>query len=73
MSQLFNIQSVRHFAQINDAAIMIDNDGDIAAQRRHYTKDGMIVVRHAPDRGEFYPLSVWEKAWQDERAMDLLS
>lgn len=50
---------LQHIADSNDASILIDEQGDIAVQRRHYDQDGIQVPVHRPDPCDFLPESRW--------------
>jgi hypothetical protein len=48
-----------NFASSMDSTIMIDNAGDICLLQRVRDEEGISVVRHAPDHGDFHPECEW--------------
>lgn len=63
---------LRGFAERNNCSVHLDRDLDVAIQARHYTSDGMKVVRHTPDPCHFYTTEKWAEAWDQGRASDLI-
>jgi hypothetical protein len=48
-----------NFASDMDSTILIDRAGDICLLQRVRDEEGVSVVRHAPDHGDFHPESDW--------------
>ena len=55
-------------AAANNAAIIVDRDGDIALLSRLTGTDGLPVVRHRPDNCDFRAASFWETATAEQAA-----
>jgi hypothetical protein len=55
-------------AATNNAAVIIDRDGDVALLARHYDEDGHQVARHRPDPCDFLPVARWESMTAEQVA-----
>lgn len=59
---------IEEIAELHDAAILTDRDGDIALLARHYNDEGIQEVRYAPDPCDYLPEKRWEAMAPDQVA-----
>jgi len=62
--------TIKEYAEEMDCAILC-HDCAYALQLRHYTKEGVQVLRHAPDPCDYHTADEWRAALADGSAAEL--